>query len=113
LLLQNTFSAGFAVLTYCLCATIAAAEVPAPGCYARVYDAAHLAAHPGQLVMWITVLVKQPDAAEAAALGASRAARADLRIWMKGKRKLRFPWRVPGSQRRTELRGIRLGRRSG
>ena len=85
LLLQNTFSAVSAVLMYGLCATIAAAEVPAPGCYERLYDAAHLAAHPGQFVVRATVLIKQPDAAEAAALGASRAARADLRIWVKGK----------------------------
>jgi hypothetical protein len=63
----------------------------APGCYALVYDAAHLAAHPGRLVMRTTVLVKQPDAAEAAALGASRAARADLRIWVKGKSQASLP----------------------
>jgi hypothetical protein len=73
LLLQNTFSAVSAVLAYCLGATIAAAEVPAPGCYQRVYDAAHLAAHPGQLVVRATLLVKQPDAASA-----------NFRIWLKG-----------------------------
>jgi len=86
LLLQDTFSAVSAVLMYGLCATFAAAEVPAPGCYERVYDGAHLAAHPGQLVVRATVLVKQPDAAEAAALGTSDAARADLRIWLKGQK---------------------------
>jgi hypothetical protein len=86
LLLQNTFSAVSAVLMYGLCATIAAAEVPAPGCYERVYDAAHLAAHPGQFVVRATVLIKQPDAAEAAALGASYVARADFRVWVKGQK---------------------------
>jgi hypothetical protein len=86
LLLQNTFLAVSAVLMYGLCATIAAAEVPAPGCYERVYDAAHLAAHPGQFVVRATVLIKQPDAAEAAALGASYAARADFRVWVKGQK---------------------------
>jgi hypothetical protein len=84
--MQNTFSVVSAVLMYCLCTPIAAAEVPVPGCYERVYDAAHLAAHPGQLVVRATVLVKQPDAAEAAALGTSYAARADLRIWLKGQK---------------------------
>ena len=86
MLVRNTFSAVSAVLMYCLCATIAAADVPAPGCYERVYDAAHLAAHPGQLVVRATVLVKRPDAAEAAALGTSYAARADLRIWLRGRK---------------------------
>jgi hypothetical protein len=86
LLLRNTFSVVSAVLMYGLCATIAAAEVPAPGCYERVYDVAHLAAHPAQLVVRATVLIKPPDAAEAAALGAARAARADLRIWLKGQK---------------------------
>ena len=86
MLLQNTFSAVSAVLMYGLCATIAAAEVPAPGCYERLYDAAHLAAHPGQFVVRATVLIKQPDAAEAAALGASYAARADFRVWVKGQK---------------------------
>ena len=110
MLLRNTFSA---VLMYCLCATLAAAEVPASGCYERVYDGAHLAAHPGQLVVRATVLVKQPDAAEAAALGSSDgSSRRSQDLAEEAKTKLRFPWRVPGSQRRTELRGIRLGRRS-
>jgi hypothetical protein len=70
----------------CLWANIAAAEAPAPGCYERVYDAVHLAAHPGQLVMRTTVLVKQVDAAGAAALGPSYTADARLRIWVKGQK---------------------------
>ena len=114
MLLQNTFSAASAVLIYGLCATIAAAEVPAPGCYERVYDAAHLAAHPAQLVVRATVLIKQADAAEAAALGAARVVRADLRIWLKGQ-KPSFDslgaCRVANGGLR--LRGIRLGRGSG
>jgi hypothetical protein len=69
-----------------LWANIAAAQGPAPGCYERVYDAAHLAGHPGQLVVRTTVLVKQIDAAGAAALGPSYAADAHLRIWVKGQK---------------------------
>jgi hypothetical protein len=84
LLLQNTFSAVSAVLAYCLGATIAAAEVPAPGCYQRVYDAAHLAAHPGQLVVRATLLVKPPGASGAAVPGAADASSANFRIWLKG-----------------------------
>jgi hypothetical protein len=68
-------------------ANIAAAEAPAPGCYERVYDTAHLAAHPGQLVVRATVLVKPLDAAEAAALGPSFAADAHLRMWVKGQKR--------------------------
>ena len=36
--------------------------------------------------MRATVLIKQPDAAEAAALGASYVARADFRVWVKGQK---------------------------
>lgn len=36
----------------------AAAEIPLAGCYERVYDAAHLAAHKGQIVTRATLLVK-------------------------------------------------------
>ena len=72
-----------ATVIYSLCANVAAAEAPAPGCYERVYDAAHLAAHPGQLVVRATVLVKPLDATEAAAVGPSYAADARLRMWVK------------------------------
>ena len=72
-----------ATVIYGLCASVAAAEAPAPGCYERVYDAAHLAAHPGQLVVRATVLVKPLDAAETAALGPSFAADVRLRMWVK------------------------------
>jgi hypothetical protein len=75
-----------ATVIYGLCASVAAAEAPAPGCYERVYDAAHLAAHPGQLVVRATVLVKPLDAAEATALGPSFAADAHLKMWVKGQK---------------------------
>jgi hypothetical protein len=84
LLLKQTLPSVLATVIYCLCANVAAAEAPAPGCFERVYDAVHLAAHPGQLVVRATVLVKQLDPAEAAALGPSYAADARLRFWVKG-----------------------------
>src|SRR5258708_9615491 len=65
-----------------LCANPASAEVPQPGCYERVYDAAHLAAHPGQLVTRSTVLVKPTDPATKTMLAPSYALDAILRLWM-------------------------------
>jgi hypothetical protein len=41
---------------------LAAAEGPAPGCYARDYDAAHLEAHPEQVVSAMRLRVDSPDA---------------------------------------------------
>jgi hypothetical protein len=67
-------------------ANAALAEVPYPGCYERVYDAARLAAHPGQLVTRATVLVKPIDAATKAALGPSRELDAILRFWVRGQK---------------------------
>jgi hypothetical protein len=86
LLRNKTLPAMAAVVMPCLWANIAAAEAPAPGCYERVYDAVHLAAHPGQLVVRTTVLVKPIDAAGAAALGPSYTADARLRMWVKGQK---------------------------
>jgi hypothetical protein len=86
LLLKKIFPAVLATAVYCHGANVAAAEAPAPGCYERVYDAAHLAAHPGQLVVRATVLVKPLDATEAAALGPSFAADARLKMWVKGQK---------------------------
>ena len=81
--LKKILSTALAAVTCCTGAAIAAAEAPAPGCYERVYDAAHLAAHPGQLVVRAAVLVKPLDAAEAAALGSSFAADAHLKMWVR------------------------------
>jgi hypothetical protein len=86
LLSSKTFPAILATAVYCLGANVAAAEAPAPGCYERVYDAAHLAAHPGQLVARVTVLVKPLDASEAKALGSSFEADAHLKMWVKGQK---------------------------
>jgi len=84
--LNKIVSAALAAVMSCTAAMVAAAEAPAPGCYERVYDAAHLAAHPGQLVVRATVLVKPLDEAEAAALGSSFAADAHLKMWVRGQK---------------------------
>ena len=84
--LKKTVPAVLAAAVCCFAAGVAAAEAPAPGCYERVYDAAHLAAHPGQLVVRATVLVKPLDASEAKAFGPSFSADAHLKIWVKGQK---------------------------
>jgi hypothetical protein len=84
--LSKTFPAVLAAAICGLCANVAAAEAPAPGCYERIYDAAHLAVHPGQFVVRATVLVKPLDAAEAAALGPSFSADAHLKMWVRGQK---------------------------
>jgi hypothetical protein len=75
-----------AIAACCLGANVAAADSPAPGCYERLYDAAHLAAHPRQLVMRVTVLVKplEPDAART--LGPPFTTDAHLRMWVRGQK---------------------------
>jgi hypothetical protein len=82
---SRTFPA-VAIAALCLGANVAAAEAPAPGCYERVYDAAHLGAHPGQLVVRTTVLVKPLDADEARTLGPPFTADAHLKMWVKGQK---------------------------
>lgn len=86
MLLKKAFPAVLAIAAFCLGANVAAAEAPAPGCYERVYDAAHLAAHPGQLVVRATVLVKPPEADEAKTLGPPFTADAHLKMWVKGQK---------------------------
>jgi hypothetical protein len=86
LLLKKTIPPVLAIAAFCLGANVAAAEAPAPGCYERVYDAAHLAAHPGQLTVRATVLVKPLDADEARTLGPSFSAEAHLKMWVKGQK---------------------------
>ena len=82
-LLRKARPAVLAAALGSVCTNIAAAQVPPPGCYERIYDAAHLATHPGQFVVRVTLLVKPLDAAGAAALGPSYTANADLRVWVK------------------------------
>jgi hypothetical protein len=51
---------------------LAVAEGPAPGCYARDYDAAHLTAHPEQVVSAMRLRIGEP--------GANGEAPAELRV---------------------------------
>jgi hypothetical protein len=83
---NKTLPAVMAAAIGLLGANAASAEAPQPGCYERVYDAAHLAAHPGQLVTRATVLVKPTDAATKAAVGPSRELDAILRFWVRGQK---------------------------
>ncbi|MGF1624783.1 MAG: hypothetical protein ACFCVH_07855 [Alphaproteobacteria bacterium] len=45
-------------LALCLAAPAASAQEPAAQCFARAYDAAHLAAHPGQLVVEMLLVLR-------------------------------------------------------
>lgn len=60
-----------------------AAEVPFAGCYERVYDAAHLAAHKGQIVTRATLLVKATETPMKTPAG-DIVADGDLRMWVRG-----------------------------
>lgn len=62
-----------------------AAEPPLAGCYERVYDAAHLAQHKGQLVVRATISI-----AETKGLNAPIVADARLKLWLRGKDKKSF-----------------------
>jgi hypothetical protein len=62
-----------------------AAEPPLAGCYERVYDAAHLAAHKGQLVVRATIAI-----AETKAYNTPIIADATLKLWLRGKDKKSF-----------------------
>ncbi|MGA7994450.1 MAG: hypothetical protein WCA28_06015 [Bradyrhizobium sp.] len=84
--LSRIFPAALAIAAFCLGANVAAAEAPAPGCYERIYDPGHLAAHPGQLVVRATVLVKPLDPSEAKAFGPAFTADAHLKMWVKGQK---------------------------
>jgi hypothetical protein len=55
---------------------LASAEGPAPGCYARDYDAAHLASHPEQVVSTMRLRIGEP--------GADGEAPAELRVVLSG-----------------------------
>jgi hypothetical protein len=57
----------------------AAADVPLAGCYERVYDAAHLAAHKGQIVTRATLLVKAMEPMKTPA--GRLVAEATVRMW--------------------------------
>jgi hypothetical protein len=84
-LLRKITHSAVAAAACLVCPNAASAGVPQPGCYERVYDTAHLAAHSGQLVTRSTVLIKPAaDAATKAALGPSYELDAILRFWVRG-----------------------------
>ncbi len=87
LLSKKIFPALLATAVVSLGANVAAAEAPAPGCYERVYDAGHLGAHPGQLVVRATVLIKPLEADTARTLGPPFTADAHLKMWVKGQKR--------------------------
>jgi hypothetical protein len=58
--------------------------VPLQGCYARVYDAAHLAAHKRQIVVRATLSVA-PTRAEAR-VRETHVASAELKVWVRGRK---------------------------
>jgi hypothetical protein len=62
----------------------AATEPPLAGCYERVYDAAHLAAHKRQLVVRVTLSVK--PAAPETRIDKTHIADGNLKIWVRGKK---------------------------
>jgi hypothetical protein len=81
--MSSSFLSIVAAAGLVLAASVAgAAEPPLAGCYERVYDAAHLAAHKGQLVVRATVSV-----AETKAYDAPIVADANLKLWVRGKDK--------------------------
>ena len=59
-----------------------AAEPPLAGCYERVYDAAHLSVHKGQLVVRATLSVAETKGFDAPIIADS-----DLKLWVRGKTK--------------------------
>lgn len=70
-----------AATTLVIIASLAsAAEPPLAGCYERVYDAAHLAQHKGQLVVRATISI-----AETKGLNAPIVADARFKLWLAAK----------------------------
>jgi hypothetical protein len=78
--MTRTFWMATATGLVLLAGAASAAEPPLAGCYERVYDAAHLSAHKGQLVVRATLSV-----AETKDFNAPITAVADLRLWVRGK----------------------------
>ena len=70
---------------------LAADSLPQTGCYERVYDAAHLAAHKGQFVVRTRVEIVSPfdEQLQDKTTKTPIVANADFRVWVRG-RKLRF-----------------------
>lgn len=68
-------------------AVFAAEPPPLAGCYERIYDAAHLAQHKGQLVTRVTLTVAAPSAEETSDNGDRIVADGVLKMWTRGRSK--------------------------
>jgi hypothetical protein len=73
-----------ALLTGAFARPAAADPAPLLGCYARVYDSVHLAAHKGQIVLRVSLSVT--DARPETRVRESHTADANLRIWVRGRK---------------------------
>ncbi len=62
-----------------------AAITPLKGCYERIYDAAHLAAHRGQLVVRATLSITPPPPETQEDKANRIVAEADLKMWVGGR----------------------------
>ena len=67
-------------------AAAAAAPPPLAGCYERVYDAAHLSAHKGQLVVRATISIAATKFGEQTDKRDPIVADGDLKIWVRGRK---------------------------
>jgi hypothetical protein len=63
-----------------------AAEPPLAGCYERVYDAAHLSAHKGQIVLRATLSIAATKAGEQTGKADPVIADGVLKIWVRGQK---------------------------
>ena len=67
-----------------LAAPLASAARLLEGCYQRIYDAAHLSAHKGQLAVRLTLSVT--PAAPATQVSKTHIADGDLKVWVRGRK---------------------------
>jgi hypothetical protein len=80
--MTRTFWMATATGLVLLAGAASAAEPPLAGCYERVYDAAHLSAHKGQLVVRATIAITPTKGFDAPIV-----ADASLKLWVRGKGK--------------------------
>jgi hypothetical protein len=69
-----------------MASAVNAAEAPLAGCYERVYDAAHLSAHKGQLVVRATIAIEATKFGEQADKTNPFVADGSLKLWVRGKK---------------------------
>ena len=74
----------FLIAGIALAAPLASAARLLEGCYQRIYDAAHLSAHKGQLAVRLTLSVT--PAAPATQVSKTHIADGDLKVWVRGRK---------------------------